>query len=231
MGTRRKQDTAADVWRTMAGFTLDVLQGGDHLAVLREHGLTPGHLKALSTLDPDEPRSMGAMADLLQCDASQITFLVDRLEETWIRRTTHAAERPPGEDDRPDARRTAVPGQGAGTGVPTSCLAPRAARRQSGSPASTAGPTPGSERRILERPRTAARLSTAMRQVPRSAFAIGLGGTRPARRSLPRSRDKAQTRGVATGSSDEAVLGAMRRGEITEEEYRQRVAVLRDRRG
>jgi len=94
MGTRRKQDTAADVWRTMARFTLDVLQGGDHLAVLREHGLTPGHLKALSTLDPDEPRSMGAMADLLQCDASQITFLVDRLEERgFVERRTLPSDR------------------------------------------------------------------------------------------------------------------------------------------
>lgn len=49
--------------------------------LLREHGLTPGHLKALLALQPDAPRSMGALAETLTCDASMATWLVDRLEE------------------------------------------------------------------------------------------------------------------------------------------------------
>jgi DNA-binding MarR family transcriptional regulator len=78
---RSKRTVAGDVWRLMARFTLSQVQRGDHFELLREHGLTPGHLKALAILDADEPRPMGAMADALRCDASQVTWLVDRLEE------------------------------------------------------------------------------------------------------------------------------------------------------
>jgi DNA-binding MarR family transcriptional regulator len=35
----------------------------------------------LSILDPEQPRPMGVLADLMQIDASQMTWLVDRLEE------------------------------------------------------------------------------------------------------------------------------------------------------
>jgi DNA-binding MarR family transcriptional regulator len=65
----------------MARFTMDKFQRGEHLAILREHGLTPGHMKTLTILDPDQPRPMGVLADMLHCDASQVTWLVDRLEE------------------------------------------------------------------------------------------------------------------------------------------------------
>ena len=50
----------------------------------QELGLTPGHLKALFVLDPGEPRPMRAMADALACDASMVTWLVDRLEERGL---------------------------------------------------------------------------------------------------------------------------------------------------
>ena len=65
----------------MARFTMEKFQRGEHLALLREHGLTPGHMKTLSILDPEQPRPMGVMADMMHCDASQVTWLVDRLEE------------------------------------------------------------------------------------------------------------------------------------------------------
>ena len=45
----------------MARFTMEKFQRGEHLTLLREHGLTPGHM--------------------MHCDASQVTWLVDRLEE------------------------------------------------------------------------------------------------------------------------------------------------------
>ncbi len=78
---RSKRELAGDVWRLMARFTMERVQGGEHFAVLRELGLTPGHLKALAVIHPDEPRPMGLMAEMMRCDASQMTWLVDRLEE------------------------------------------------------------------------------------------------------------------------------------------------------
>jgi DNA-binding MarR family transcriptional regulator len=44
-------------------------------------GLNPGAMNALLFLDPDEPKPMGALADAWRCDASNVTWLVDRLEE------------------------------------------------------------------------------------------------------------------------------------------------------
>ncbi len=78
---RSKREVAGDVWRLMARFTMERVQSGEHFAVLRELGLTPGHLKVLAIIHPDEPRPMGVMAEIMRCDASQLTWLVDRLEE------------------------------------------------------------------------------------------------------------------------------------------------------
>jgi DNA-binding MarR family transcriptional regulator len=68
----------------MAEFTFTKFQGSEHVAILRDLGLTPGHMKALSLLDPDQPKPMRAMADSLACDASMVTWLVDRLEERGL---------------------------------------------------------------------------------------------------------------------------------------------------
>ena len=81
---RRKQELAADVWRLMAGYTTAHFQDRARQAPLRELGLTPGHLKALAALDPDEPRPMRALADALACDASMVTMMADRLEERGL---------------------------------------------------------------------------------------------------------------------------------------------------
>jgi DNA-binding MarR family transcriptional regulator len=79
-----KRAIASDVWSMMAGFAFACFQRGEHLEILRELGLTPGHLKALVVLDPGEPRPMRAMAEALACDASMVTWLVDRLEERGL---------------------------------------------------------------------------------------------------------------------------------------------------
>lgn len=84
MGARSKRDVAGEAWQLMARFTLEKFQRGGHLALLRAQGLTPGHLKALSVLDANEPRSMSALADAMSIDASQVTWLVDRLEERGL---------------------------------------------------------------------------------------------------------------------------------------------------
>src|SRR2546422_2946649 len=83
-GSHGKQVVAAEVWRLMAEFAFTKFQGSEHVAILRELGLTPGHMKALSLLDPDQPKPMRAMADSLACDASMVTWLVDRLEERGL---------------------------------------------------------------------------------------------------------------------------------------------------
>lgn len=80
----RKHDAAAVVWRLMAGFSNAQFQRGPHQDVMRELGLTPGHLKALLWLDPDRPLPMRAMAEALSVDASMVTWLVDRLEEKGL---------------------------------------------------------------------------------------------------------------------------------------------------
>ena len=84
MGARSKRELAGDVWRLMARFTMERVQSGEHFALLRELGLTPGHLKALTIIQPDEPRPMGVIAEVMRCDASQMTWLVDRLEERGL---------------------------------------------------------------------------------------------------------------------------------------------------
>jgi DNA-binding MarR family transcriptional regulator len=94
MGGRSKRDLAGDVWRMMARFTMERVQSGEHFAMLRELGLTPGHLKALAIIQPDEPRPMGVIAEIMRCDASQVTWLVDRLEErALVERRTMPSDR------------------------------------------------------------------------------------------------------------------------------------------
>jgi DNA-binding MarR family transcriptional regulator len=79
-----KQAIATDVWRMMVEFSLGTFQRGRHTELLKELGLTPGHLKVLSALKPDDPRAMGVVADACNCDPSMATWLVDRLEEQGL---------------------------------------------------------------------------------------------------------------------------------------------------
>lgn len=71
---------AAEAWRLLVGLFLGHQQPRMR-AVAENLGLTPAHVRALLHLDPDEPRPMRGLAALLQCDASHVTGLVDRLEE------------------------------------------------------------------------------------------------------------------------------------------------------
>jgi len=68
----------------IAEFAFDSFQRGGHLDLLKEMGLTPGHMKVLSTLEPGEPRPMGVIAEGCRCDPSMATWLVDRLEERGL---------------------------------------------------------------------------------------------------------------------------------------------------
>ena len=51
---------ASDVWRLMAEFTWSRMQRGQAFHALKSLGLTPGHLRVLQALEPDEAISMGS---------------------------------------------------------------------------------------------------------------------------------------------------------------------------
>jgi DNA-binding MarR family transcriptional regulator len=80
--SRSKQAAVDEVWRLLLQCALS--QFGRTAGILQQLGLTPGHMKALLMLDPDEPRPMGFLAQRFQCDASTMTWLVDRLEERGL---------------------------------------------------------------------------------------------------------------------------------------------------
>jgi DNA-binding MarR family transcriptional regulator len=63
-------------------------------AILSELGLSVQQSMALTTLEPGVPMPMGALAEAMHCDNSNITGIVDRLEAADL------AERRPSERDR-----------------------------------------------------------------------------------------------------------------------------------
>ena len=52
--------------------------------ILGRLGLTPNDSRALGSLDPREGRTMRSLADEWQCDASNATWIVDRLERAGL---------------------------------------------------------------------------------------------------------------------------------------------------
>lgn len=85
-------DLANDTWRRMT----DLFLSRKHqvMEIAAAHGLNPGAMNALLFLEPGQPCSMRALADAWRCDASNVTWLVDRLEEHGL------AERRPHPTDR-----------------------------------------------------------------------------------------------------------------------------------
>lgn len=64
------------------------------LVILSEFDLTPGDLRALSVLDPEHSRPMGSLAQAWACDASNVTWMVGRLETRGlVERRTHPTDR------------------------------------------------------------------------------------------------------------------------------------------
>jgi DNA-binding MarR family transcriptional regulator len=62
--------------------------------VLGRWELTPNDSRALNSLDPEDGRTMRSLADEWQCDASNATWIIDRLERAGL------AERRSSPDDR-----------------------------------------------------------------------------------------------------------------------------------
>jgi DNA-binding MarR family transcriptional regulator len=79
---RGKRALAADVWRLMAECSM--AQFGRATEMLQPLGLTPGHVKLMMKLEEGVGRAMGSLAQSFHCDASTMTWLVDRLEERGL---------------------------------------------------------------------------------------------------------------------------------------------------
>jgi len=78
----RKRDLAAEAWRPLATFFFETARHRSE--IFRTHGLTPTDAKALHALDEHEGKTMGALASEWFCDASNATWMVDRLEERGL---------------------------------------------------------------------------------------------------------------------------------------------------
>jgi DNA-binding MarR family transcriptional regulator len=77
-----KPELAAEAWRPLARFFFDTVRHRQR--ILAEEGLTPNDIRALIALDPARGRTMRDLAEAWSCDASNATFIVDRLEERTL---------------------------------------------------------------------------------------------------------------------------------------------------
>lgn len=87
-----KSAVAAEAWRRLFDFV--ILTGPRRNRVLGRLGLTPNDARALGVLGADEGRTMRSLADEWSCDASYVTWIVDRLEKAGL------VERRPEPEDR-----------------------------------------------------------------------------------------------------------------------------------
>ena len=85
-------DTATEAWRLLT--VVFLARKEQFPAIAASFGLNPGAMHALLSLDPELPQSMSSLATAWKCDASNVTWLVDRLEEHGL------AERRPHPSDR-----------------------------------------------------------------------------------------------------------------------------------
>ena len=83
-----KKDTGREAWGLLTG----LVYPPPFLAIARDLGLRPATLGALRALE--RPRTMGELAQALHCDNSNVTGIVDSLEEKNL------AVRLPSEVDR-----------------------------------------------------------------------------------------------------------------------------------
>jgi DNA-binding MarR family transcriptional regulator len=78
----RKKALAAEAWRPLVEFFFKTAKHRSR--VLGRYGLTPGDARALASLEAGEGRPMGTLAEEWACDASNATWMVDRLEERGL---------------------------------------------------------------------------------------------------------------------------------------------------
>jgi MarR family transcriptional regulator, organic hydroperoxide resistance regulator len=85
-------ETAREAWNLMWRIFME--DKPRRWAILSELGLSMQQSMALTNLEPGVPMPMGALAEAMRCDNSNITGIVDRLEAAGL------AERRPSERDR-----------------------------------------------------------------------------------------------------------------------------------
>ena len=90
--TRPRATPASEAWALM--FELLHVSKQRFMAIASEFELSPPQVMALRQLDPDEPKPMSELAIALRCDNSNVTGIVDRLEDRGL------VERQPAEHDR-----------------------------------------------------------------------------------------------------------------------------------
>jgi DNA-binding MarR family transcriptional regulator len=80
--TRQRPSPAAEAWQLF--WRLFEAQRPKVMAVYREFGLTPPQLMTLRRLEQDEAVPMSEVAKWLACDASNVTGIIDRLEDRGL---------------------------------------------------------------------------------------------------------------------------------------------------
>ena len=80
------------VWTMI--FDLMMESADDRLQALERHGLTPNEARALWSIDEQDGRPIGSLAKTWRCDPSNVTFIIDRMEQAGL------AEREPSKTDR-----------------------------------------------------------------------------------------------------------------------------------
>src|SRR3954454_14651839 len=80
--TRRRPSPASEAWALMHELFHASRRG--FLAVASEFDLSPPQVRALGVLDPDRPVPMSELAGALHCDNSNVTGIVDRLEDRGL---------------------------------------------------------------------------------------------------------------------------------------------------
>jgi DNA-binding MarR family transcriptional regulator len=79
---KTKPARARRVWQLMFDFLISTAP--HRTEVLARFGLTPNDSRALGSLRQDEGRTMRSLADEWQCDASNATWIIDRLEQAGL---------------------------------------------------------------------------------------------------------------------------------------------------
>jgi DNA-binding MarR family transcriptional regulator len=77
-----KAAIAAEAWAALLDLTMG--QRNRFFRILQELSLTPGDLRALAALDQETPRPMWTLARAWACDASNVTWMIDRLESRGL---------------------------------------------------------------------------------------------------------------------------------------------------
>ena len=75
-------ELAVEVWQSLSGWFMRHRERMQ--AMLQELGLSFGDMRALLVLDTDTPRPMRSLAESWACDASNATWMVDRLEQRGL---------------------------------------------------------------------------------------------------------------------------------------------------